>query len=177
MNNQEIMHKAQDLIQGIQFSDMREMVAKSRWTCDSHWMMAMVMNAGWDTANKMNFQVAKTVGRVEMQRLMKNLNIKQPTSQEDFRLLVTLALEAFITKDYFDYESDSTGNVAIIKRCYAYTKIHSIGLDKDYACGCGALREGWYQAMGVEVKEKMLKCLKDGDNRCEILIETVVFPK
>ncbi len=171
------MERAQSIIQGVQFSHMREMVAKSRWTCDSHWMMAMVMNNGWDTANKMNLQVSKTVGHVEMQRLMKRLDISKPASLEDFRLLVTLAMETFITKDYFDYEPDPTGSVAIIKRCYAYTKIHSIGVDKDYVCGCGALREGWYQAMGVEVKEKMLKCLKDGDDRCEIQIEAVTFPK
>ena len=140
----------------------------------------MVMNAGWDVANKLNFQVSKTVGKVEMHRLMRAAGLEKPTDERGFRFLATLAMETFISKDYMNsgYEFlDSGREAAIIRQCYAYTKIHSIGLDKDYMCGCGALRAGWYEAMGVTVRETTLKCLKDGDERCEILIEDIVFPQ
>jgi len=156
----------------------REMIAKSRWTCDSHWMMSMVMNAGWGVANEMNLQVGKTVGHVEMQRLLKVMNLKKPANVEDFSMMLAMAMETFVTKDYFDYEfvlRDLGEKVGIIHQCYANTKLRSIGAEKDYQCGCFGLRAGWYQAMGVEVKEKLLKCLKDGDDYCEILIEDIVF--
>jgi hypothetical protein len=154
------------------------MIAKSRWTCDSHWMMAMVMNAGWDVANSMNLQIATTVGHVEMQRLMRAANLKKPVNKNDFMMMVTMAMETFVMKDYFEYEfgyTDSGENIAIIHRCYANTKIRDAGAQDDYQCGCFGLRAGWYQAMDVEVKEKLFKCLKDGDDRCEILIEDIVF--
>ena len=169
----------QIMLNKISDDDRREMIAKSRWTCDSHWMMSMVMNAGWDVANEMNLQVAKTVGHVEMHRLMKAMNLIKPINIEDFMMLLTMAMETFVTKDYFDYEfylKDSGEKIGIIHQCYANTKLRSIGAKKDYQCGCFGLRAGWYQAMDVEVKEKMLKCLKDGDERCEILIEDIVFP-
>lgn len=175
MEYQEMINAVQSMMGKVSSGERRELIAKSRWTCDSHWMMAMVMNAGWDVGNKINFQVAQTVGHVEVQRLLKLLNMKKPLNIEEFRLCVTLAMETFITKDYFDYESDSTGNCAIIHRCYAYTKIHSLGLDKEYECGCFGLRAGWYQAMDVKVEEKLLKCLKNGDDRCEILIDKIVY--
>lgn len=61
--------------------------------------------------------------------------------------------------------------MGIIRRCYAYTKLCSIGYEKDYACGCFGLRQGWYDAMGLPVKEHLVKCMKDGADQCEIELE------
>ncbi len=180
MEHQDLINSARSMQKNIPNENLKELVAKSRWTCDSHWMMAMVMNAGWDIANKMNLQVAKTVGNVEMLRLMKLLNIDKPRDVNEAMMLITLAMETFITQDYFDYEFRLKGEgkgVGIIKQCYAYTKVKSINVDKDYECGCFGLRQGWYQAMGLEVEEKLVKCLKDGDEQCEIIIDKVVFPE
>jgi len=170
---------ANALLERIPGPERRELIVKSRWTLDSHWMMSMVMTSGWEAANQANLQVAQTVGQVEMQRLMKLLNLKKPKNTDQFIAMMTLAMETFVTKDYFDYEFtqyDTDKLVGIIHNCYAYTKIHSLGVDKDYECGCFGLRAGWYRAMGVEVKEKLIKCLKNGDERCEILEDAISFP-
>ncbi|OGP91545.1 MAG: hypothetical protein A2031_09185 [Deltaproteobacteria bacterium RBG_19FT_COMBO_43_11] len=178
--NQESKNIARKKLALIPVEEKRELVAKSRWTCDSHWMMSMVMNAGWDVANKMNLQVGQAVGKVEMLRLMKVLGLDKPKNKKEFMLLMTLGMETFITQDYFDYEFKllSPGKwVGIIKQCYAYTKVKSINVDKNYECGCFGMRAGWYQAMGIEVKENLVKCLKDGDNQCEIIVENLSFPR
>jgi hypothetical protein len=180
MEYQQLKEVTGEIQRNIPLEDFRELVAKSRWTCDSNWMMAMVMNAGWEVANKINLQVAQSVGRVEMHRLMKTLNLDPPKDENEFFTLMTLAMETFVTHDYFDYEfkekTDGNQGIGIIKQCYAYTKVKSINVDKDYQCGCFGLRQGWYQAMGLQVKEKLAKCLKDGADCCEILLEDVVFP-
>ena len=176
--NQELKNIARKKLALIPVEEKRELVAKSRWTCDSHWMMSMVMNAGWDITNKMNLQVGQATGRVEMHRLMKILGLDKPKNEKEFMMLMTLGMETFITQDYFDYEFkllSSSKWVGIIKQCYAYTKVKSISVDKDYECGCFGLRQGWYQAMGVEVKENLVKCLKDGDSQCEIEVENLAF--
>ena len=178
--NQELKNIARKKLALIPVEEKRELVAKSRWTCDSHWMMAMVMNAGWDVANKMNLQVGQKTGKVEMLRLMKVLGLEKPKNEKEFMMLVASAMETFITRDYFDYEFKllSPGKwVGIVKQCYAYTKVRSINVDKDYECGCFGMRAGWYQAMGIEVKENLVKCLKDGDNQCEIIVENLSFPR
>jgi hypothetical protein len=38
------------------------------------------------------------------------------------------------------------------------------------------MRQGWYQAMGLEVKETFVKCPKDGDSQCEIMVKGLAFP-
>jgi hypothetical protein len=177
--NQELKNMAREKLAMIPAEEKRELVAKSRWTCDSHWMMSMVMNTGWDIANKMNLQVGQAVGKVEMHRLIKILGMDKPKNEKEFMMLMTLGMETFITQDYFDYEFKllSSGKwVGIIKQCYAYTKVRSINVDKDYECGCFGMRQGWYQAMGLEVKETLVKCLKDGDSQCEIMVEGLAFP-
>jgi len=177
--SQLLKDKAREILAKIPVEEKRELIAKSRWTCDSHWMMAMVFNAGWDVANKMNLQVGQATGKVEMYRLMKVLGLNKPKDEKEFMTLMSLAMEMFTTKDYFDYEFKilSSGKwVGIIKQCYAYTKVKSINVDKDYECGCFGLRAGWYEAMGLDVKEKLVKCLKDGANQCEIISEGLEFP-
>ncbi len=174
-----LLEKARPMLRGIPVDRMRELLAKSRLSCASHWQMAVVMTAGWDAANKLNLQVDQSVGQIEMHRLMKVLNLEKPKNMERFMAMMTLAMETFLSRDYFDYEFqpyDRDRYVGIIRSCYAYTKVRSLGVEKEYACGCFGLRQGWYQAMGVQVTEKVLKCLKDGDSRCEILIEKIVFP-
>jgi hypothetical protein len=180
MESRDLKDAARETLAKIPVESKREIVAKSRWTCESNWMMALVFAAGWDVANKMNIQVGQAVGKAEMHRLMKALGIERPKNDMEFMTLVTLGMETFITKDYFDYEFKILGPgkiLGIVRKCYAYTKVSSIGLEKDYQCGCFGMRAGWYQAMGLELKENLVKCLKDGADRCEVLCENVVYPQ
>ena len=170
----DIRGKARETLAGLPPEGVRDLLAMSRWTCDSHWMMAMVMNTGWDVANRANLEAGKATGKAEMHRLMKLLGIGTPRNDEEFGLLVTLAMETFTTSDYWDYDALYAGPgkmSAIVRRCYAFTKTSSIGVENDYQCGCFGLRAGWYQAMEIDVREKLVRCLKDGDPLCEILVE------
>jgi len=171
---------AREMLAKIPVEAKREIVAKSRLTCESNWMMALVFISGWDAANRMNIQVGQAVGKAEMYRLMKALGIGGPKNDMELLMLMTLAMETFLTKDYFDYEFKILGpgkTLGIVRQCYAYTKVRSIGVEKNYQCGCFGMRAGWYQAMGLEVKETLVKCLKDGADQCEILVENVVYPQ
>ena len=170
---------ANRIIAEIPPSDLRELMSKSRFSYESRYMMAMVAAAGWDTANQMNSQVAEAVGKGEMHRLLALLGLDVPKNDEDLLLLISLAMELFMPKKYFDYEFTVLENgkmLGIVKECLAYTKIKSVGAQDSYQCGCFGMRAGWYKAMGIDVKERAVKCLLDGDDRCEILIEGLVYP-
>jgi hypothetical protein len=180
MEGTDLKNAAREMLATIPDEVKREMIAKGRWTCDSNWMMALVFIAGWDMANRTNLQVGQTVGKAEMHRLMKASGIERPKNDREFVMLVSLAMETFITKDYFDYEFKILGPgriLGVVRKCYAYTKVSSIGVEKDYQCGCFGMRAGWYAAMGLEVKENLIKCLKDGADRCEITVENVAYPQ
>ena len=43
MEHQQLKNMTQTMQKNIPLEELRELIAKSRWTCDSNWMMAMVM--------------------------------------------------------------------------------------------------------------------------------------
>jgi hypothetical protein len=179
MNSQSLKDAARKMLARMDAEETREVVAKSRWTCESNWMMAMVYSSGWDMANQMNQQVGQAVGKAEMHRLMRALEVEKPKDDLEFMTLVTLGMETFITKDYFDYELSflSPGKMlGVVRKCYAFTQVKRLGVDKEYQCGCFGMRAGWYQAMGLDLTENLVKCLKDGAEQCEIMLEDVAFP-
>ncbi len=76
MESEKLRNAAREILAKIPVESKREIVAKSRWTCESNWMMALVFTAGWDVANKTNIQVGQAVGKAEMHRLMKALGVR-----------------------------------------------------------------------------------------------------
>lgn len=165
---------AREALSAIPVEKKREILSKRGFSCETRWMMAMVQVAGWDTANKMNIEVGAAVSEGDMHRLMSATGKGKPGNDEDFLCLVAAAMDLFTPKKYFDYEMKYIGPgkmLGIVHRCLAYTKVSSIGVEKDYACGCFGMRAGWYHAMGLEARETLLKCMKEGDDHCEILAE------
>lgn len=96
MESEELRNAAREILAKVPFESKKEMVAKSRWTCESNWMMALVFAAGWDVANKTNLQVGQAVGKAEMHRLMKALGLDGPKNDMEFMMLVTSGMETFI---------------------------------------------------------------------------------
>lgn len=170
---QTIALAAKAAVSRIPEADRMEILAKSRFSQESRWMMAMVVATGWDMANRMNLEVGADVGEAEMHRLMELLEIEKPRDEAEALLLLAMAMELFATKKYFDYEFKPLGQdriLGIVYECYANTKVRSIGVEDQYECGCFGMRSGWYRALGIEPKETLVKCMKAGDDHCEILI-------
>jgi hypothetical protein len=165
---------ALDALAAIPVEDKLELLRKSRFSCESRSMMAAIPMAGWEAANNMNRQVASAVGEGEMHRLLALLGWDSPTTDDELVLLVSIAMELFTPKKYFDYEFkllEPGKMVGIVRRCLACTKVKALGVEGHYECGCFGMREGWYRAMGIDVKERLLMSMLEGDDHCEILVE------
>jgi len=104
MTKTDVLSAAKEVLSGIPEADKLELVAKSRFSCESRSMMAAVVAAGWEKANDMNLQVGAAVGEGEMHRLMALLDWSSPKNDEEFLLMVATAMELFAPKKYFDYE-------------------------------------------------------------------------
>jgi hypothetical protein len=167
-----------EILASIPEEDRLELLRKSRFSCESRSMMAAVAVAGWEAANDMNRLVASAVGEGEMHRLLALLGRDSPKTDDELVLLVSMAMELFTPKKYFDYEFkllEPGKMVGIVNRCLACTKVKALGVEENYDCGCFGMREGWYRAMGVEVRERLLMSMLDGDDHCEILVEDPVY--
>jgi hypothetical protein len=178
MANIDTIVAAREVLAGVPEADKLELVAKSRFSCESRSMMAAVMAVGWEAANEMNLQLAAAVGEGEMRRLMALMGWSSPRNDEEFLLMVAAAMELFTPKKYFDYRLkllEPGKAVGIVTNCLAYTKVKSLGVEDRYECGCFGMRWGWYKALGVEVNERPVKSMLEGDERCEIMVEHIGY--
>jgi (2Fe-2S) ferredoxin len=176
----DVLMAAKEVLAGVPEEDKLELVAKSRFSCESRSMMATVLALGWDEANDMNLQLAQAVGEAEMHRLMELLGWSSPENDQEFMLMVATAMELFAPKKYFDYEFkllEPGKGLGIVTSCLACAKVKSLGVESLYRCGCFGMRRGWYEAMGVEVAERLVTSMLDGDERCEILVEQMQYPR
>jgi hypothetical protein len=170
----ELKQAADDLLYTLPEEDKLELLAKSRFSCESRWMTAMAMTAGWEVANRLNLEVGASVAEGEMRRLMKLAGWSGAKEDSDVLLMVWTAMELLTPKKYFDYSLEFVAPgrmLGVLTQCLACTKVKSLGVERDYECGCFGLRAGWYRAMGIKARETLQKCMLEGDERCEILVE------
>lgn len=153
-------------------NEQRTEIIRKTWTShDARWQMAVFQEFGWEKGNKLNQQVMRDIGKGMMYRLMKALGISEIKNVEAFQAICTAAIDFYFPN--FSYQVkplSDTSFLGIIESCDTYENVKKAGVINYYECGCFAMRSGWYDALGLEAKEELGKCLKNGDNICEIFV-------
>ncbi|UCD02429.1 MAG: L-2-amino-thiazoline-4-carboxylic acid hydrolase [Promethearchaeota archaeon] len=148
-----------------------EILRKNWMSHEGRYQMAIVREFGWEKANNINKNVIYEMGKVMMYRLMNALGISQVDNIDDFKEICMTATEFYYPPPVFsirlDRESD-TSLLGSVEKCGTIKNVKRLGVLDQYECGCLAMRSGWYKALGVEVKEELLQCLKDGADTCKI---------
>ncbi len=151
-----------------------EILRKNWMSQDSKCQMAIVKEFGWEKGNKLNKKIIKEMGKVMMFRLMNALNIKQVLNISDLMDLCYCAMNFYYPPPTFSYyfkiESE-TSALGVVKQCGIMEGINQLGIADKYECGCFSMRSGWYQALGIEVKETCLSCIKNRDIECRIEVK------
>ncbi|OLS12880.1 MAG: hypothetical protein RBG13Loki_3515 [Promethearchaeota archaeon CR_4] len=149
-------------------------VLRSNWLShDARWQMAVFQQFGWDAGNRLNKEVARQVGKVAMQRLMKHLGVTRVNDLHELREVCENAMSLFFPPPGFEHQFEQLSDTELlgtIRRCGTYDNVKRANVEKHYECGCFAMRAGWYAALGVDVEETLGKCLKTGDGRCDITL-------
>ncbi len=158
-----------------QLSDKKkiEILRKNWMSHDAKYQMTIVQRFGWEEANKLNKQIITEMGKTMMFRLKNALSIEDIRSPEEFMDICSAAVDFYYPSPIMLYEFKKNTDMqllAVIKKCAVIDQIKSIGVTEFYECGCFAMRQGWYKALGLRVKEECLTCLKEGDKECNILV-------
>jgi hypothetical protein len=166
------MAKKFDLLSSVSVGQRIEILRKNWLSHDARWQMAVFQEAGWEKGNNLNQSVARDMGKVMMYRLMKALGISQIKNLEELEAVCLAAMRLYYPSPAFVYHFErlsDTSILGVIERCGIYENVKNAGVSDAYECGCFALHSGWYEALGVEVEEEPLKCLKWGDKACQIV--------
>jgi hypothetical protein len=73
----------------------KDLLIKGWMSHDARWFMAVAEHFGIDHANQLNQKVARELGRVEMKRFMKALDLSPSGNMEEYLNLKKAALSMF----------------------------------------------------------------------------------
>jgi hypothetical protein len=156
----------------------KDLLIKGWMSHDARWYMAVAEHFGIEAANRLNQMVTRELGRVEMKRLVKALDLSTPKDMEEYVKLVNTAISLY-GPDLIEYEIkvvDSQSYEMHLKRCFAHENIVKAGIKDEYECGIFSRLQGWIDALGLEhdLTPALGKCIKVSGKECRYRI-TVGF--
>lgn len=155
-----------------------EILRKNWFSHDARWQYATFLELGIEKGNELNYKVSNQIGRVIMHRLMNALKISSIQTLEEFRAILKAAMDLYYPSPQFIYDftpETETSLLAIMKFCSIYENVKKAGIADQYKCACFAMHSGWFEALGIEVKEELTKSLKKGDEFCEFHLNVKKF--
>jgi len=163
----------------LSFETEKDLLIKGWMSHDARWFMAVAQHFGIEVANRLNQIVCRELGRVEMKRFMKTLDLIPPKDINDYLNLKKAAISLY-GPDLIEYEIEILDNQSYkmhLKRCFAYENVVKSGIKDQYECGIFARLQGWIDAQGLEHKltPPLGKCMKVLGEECCYTI-TLQFP-
>ncbi len=152
----------------------KDLLIKGWMSHDARWFMAVAKHFGMDAANRLNQSVCRELGRVEMKRYMKILNLSTSKDLKEFLTLKGAALSLYGSglAEYEIKTLDGQSYEMHMKRCFAYENIMRAGIEDKCECGIFARLQGWIDAQGLEheLKPALGKCMMVLGKECRYII-------
>ena len=158
------------MLSSLSFDVQKDLLVKGWMSHDARWYMAVAEHFGIEAANRLNQMVTRELGRVEMKRLIKALNLPTPKNTEEYVKLMNTAMSLY-GPDLIEYDVkilDHQSYEMHLKRCFAYENIVRAGIKDEYECGIFSRLQGWIDAQGLEhdLTPPLGKCMKVLGKEC-----------
>ncbi|MBM4325347.1 MAG: hypothetical protein FJ115_17480 [Deltaproteobacteria bacterium] len=165
------------MLENLSFDIQKDLLIKGWMSHDARWFMAVKEHFGMEAASRLNQKVARDLGRVEMKRFMKALNLSPSRNMEEYLNIKNAALSLF-GPDLIEYEIkilDHQSYEMRLKRCFAYENVVRAGIKDQYDCGIFARLQGWIDAQGLkhELKPPLGKCMMVLGKECSYTIRLI----
>ncbi|MFX0093366.1 MAG: hypothetical protein ACFFBD_16560 [Candidatus Hodarchaeota archaeon] len=156
-----------------------EIIRKNWLSHDARWQYTVLLEFGIEKSNQLNQDIIQEVGKIMMFRLINALDVSQVTDLDEFQRVWSTAMNLYWPPPGFVYTFKREASIfrVSVSRCMISENVIKAGIAQYYECGCSAMRTGWFEALGVEADQKVEKCLKNGDNTCEIYWKVKAFSK
>ncbi|MFX1393511.1 MAG: DUF6125 family protein [Promethearchaeota archaeon] len=166
------MNENEHLLDSLSDKQKIEMFRKNWTSHDGRWQKAVVQEFGWVKGNKLNKEVTYEFGKVIMYRMMNALGISKVKNMDEFLKIYNSVIKFHFLppNTVYDLKKQSDSSlIAYVRNCFSYVGVKKVGATKLYECPCFKMRAGFYDALGIDVEEKPIKRLMNGDDCCEIV--------
>jgi len=141
------------------------------WLHDGRWYQEVAQRFGFDAANEINRNAIRFVASRVAKSVAKSFTV--PIDQMEWPDVVAAfekCSRLMWPPEMIDMKCEVTSRGAFevhITRNFALQMLQRAGTLATYQCACLALREGWFEGLGLKpVENSMQRCLKDGAPSC-----------
>ena len=136
---------------------------------DTSWVLTLAAREGWEQANRSYLAAMRQRGAEEMAALMDAAGVSQPASLDDALQLLDMALSFWAPATKIKHLKAKPGEALLELRvinCPTFAKLQKEDWHGVTACGNWHWRRGWYDALGIEVEDTLLREKKWGYGAC-----------
>ncbi len=141
---------------------------------NTDWVLRLARQQGWRQANSSYLDAMRTRGAEEMASLMDAAGVGPRPSLDEARQLLLMALTLWAPSVSFKPLPADEGEAHVEVRvidCPTYNRIEAASWQGVTACGNWHHRQGWYEALGVEAEDTLLREKKWGYGACVIEVK------
>ena len=142
---------------------------------DTGWVLDVAAKDGWLRANRSYLAAMRQRGAEEMVALMEAAAIRGPVSLDEASQLLAMALSLWgasrtIVKRLTGRKGEAVLEIRVVN-CPVYAQLQKTGWHGVTACGNWHRRQGWYDALGVDAEDTLLREQKWGYGACVVRVK------
>lgn len=159
------------LLSAIQVEPTIDQVRRWWWLHDGFWYQEIAGRAGFECANEINRSVMRAVGRRVGREVLREARRRpgQMTWPEVVDLFATCPRLMWPSPMFrATYRATGPGTLeASVLRNFALTMLSRVGSIDRYECPCLDVQDGWFEGLGLTVRENAcLECMRTGGRAC-----------
>ena len=157
-------------MKSLEKAELKELLNKCWMTHDGMWFFHCMQECGMETANKMNKAAIRSMGSIEIGRIMKSFGIEKITGANDIENLLDAARQTVVA-DFMKFNpvfsAENTLHIDMVE-CFAYKGMQRIGAISQYECGIFERIETWFDTLGIKyaVTPQVTGCTMHTDGKC-----------
>src|SRR4030042_2202541 len=134
-------------------SEQRERLLRNIWIShDGQWVLKTVQEFGFDAANKLNQAVARSLGKIEIKRLMAATKWGEIKNEEDFKRLLAIACDLYMPEEH-KYEIEQLEDNSVLGRvleCYVYKNVSKAGATTYFRWAAKSRFTSWLEGCALK---------------------------
>ncbi len=150
-------------------AEREELLRELWWAHDGRWFLKVAEESGFDTANRLNKAVIRSMGKTEAREMMTRTGA-QLADIGDVKEFIEMAGAVYWPEGH-KYEMKVEGEnllVGRILRCYVWEEVNKSGGLAYYRCAAPTRFRGWVDAFGIPGEVIETKEVDECNGSCEI---------
>ncbi len=154
--------------------EQRERLLRDSWIShDGQWVLKTAQEFGLDAASKLNQAAAKSLGKIEIKRLMAATKWGEIKNAEDFKRLIVIACDLYMPEEH-KYEIEQLDDSTVLGRvleCFVYKNVSKAGATNYFHCAAKFRFTGWLEGCALKGEVIAERDMDNCQGRCEIIFK------